>query len=347
MHHDVQYCRDALPGVSRTFALGIELLGDPLRDEIAIAYLICRVLDTVEDTTTLAADIRADVLDHAALEFVESDRHEACALRIERLFADPTLDGADHALCRNARTVLRAFHALRPGARNAMRRSLREMGDGMAATVRRERDGTVLQLETFGDLERYCYYVAGTVGHLLTNLFVLDRPSIAPEIETRLCARAVAFGLGLQVTNIIKNVTDDIARGVAYVPRVLFERAGIELETLADAPGDPRGRAVVAGLVQHALGWLDDALEYTLTLPARERDLRMFCGLPLAFALRTLARAVATDEVFSEETLKIGRLEVRAIHARMDQVVADDDAIRRLYHEEKGRILDRLPRVRT
>lgn len=347
MHDEAQYCREVLPGVSRTFALGIELLREPLRDEIAIAYLICRILDTVEDTTTLPGDDRAAVLDRAALELLEPDLHDGCALRIERLFADPSLEGADHALCRNARTVLRAFHGLRPGAREAMRRSLREMGEGMAATVRRERDGTVLHLETFADLERYCYYVAGTVGHLLTNLFVLDRPSITREIETRLSARAVAFGLGLQVTNIIKNVTDDIARGVAYVPQVLFERAGVGLETLAGTPEDPRGRAVVAGLVQHALGWLDDALEYTLALPAREGDLRMFCGLPLAFALRTLARAVATDEVFSEETLKIGRLEVRAIQARMERALADDGAIRRLYAEEKGRILERLPPVRS
>jgi farnesyl-diphosphate farnesyltransferase len=347
LQEDVQYCRNALPGVSRTFALGSELLAEPLRDEVAIAYLICRVLDTVEDTTTLPADVRADLLDRAAVDLVELDRHAACAAEIERLFAGPALDGADHALCRNAGTVMRAFHGLRPGAREAMRRSLREMGEGMAATVRRERDGTVLQLETFGDLERYCYYVAGTVGHLLTNLFVLDRASIDRDVRIRLDARAVSFGLGLQVTNIVKNVTDDIARGVAYVPRVLFEQAGIELETLAGAPADPRGRAIVAGLVQHALGWLDDALEYTLALPPREQDLRMFCGLPLAFALRTLARAVATDEVFSEETLKIGRLEVRAIHARMDRVVADDDAVRRLYAEEKGHILDRLPPVRT
>ena len=347
MNDDIQYCRNALPAVSRTFAQGIELHDDPLRHEIAIAYLICRVHDTDEHTTDQTADVRAELLDRAAVEVVEPDRHQACAARIEQLFADPGLDGADHALCRNAGTVLRAFHGLRAGAREAMRRSLREMGEGMAATVRRERDGTVLQLETLGDLERYCYYVAGTVGHLLTNLFALDRPSIGPEVETRLNARAVSFGLGLQVTNIVKNVTDDIARGVAYVPQELFERAGIELETLAGAPADPRGRAVVAGLVQHALGWLDDALEYTLALPPRERDLRMFCGLPLAFALRTLARAVATDEVFSEETLKIGRLEVRAIHARMDRVVADDDAVRRLYAEEKEHILDRLPPVRS
>ncbi len=51
----VRYCRETLHGVSRTFALGIELLKMPLRDEIGIAYLVCRILDTIEDTTDLPA----------------------------------------------------------------------------------------------------------------------------------------------------------------------------------------------------------------------------------------------------------------------------------------------------
>jgi len=50
---ELAYCRRILPRVSRTFALGIELLGEPLRDITTVAYLICRILDTVEDTTSL------------------------------------------------------------------------------------------------------------------------------------------------------------------------------------------------------------------------------------------------------------------------------------------------------
>jgi farnesyl-diphosphate farnesyltransferase len=347
MTDDVQYCRDVLPGVSRTFALGIELLRDPLRDEVGIAYLVCRVLDTVEDTVSLPADARAELLDRAAVELLDPGHAAGCATEIERLLADPALDGADHRLTRNTGRVVRALHGLRPGAREAMRESIREMGEGMAATVRRERDGEVLQLETLGDLERYCYYVAGTVGHLLTNLFVLDRPGIGPEREAALRKRAVAFGLGLQVTNIVKNVVDDIERGVAYLPRTLFERAGIDLDTLVRDPDDPRGREVVGGLVEHAVGWLDDALGYTLALPPDETDLRLFCGLPLAFAVRTLAQAVRGREVFRESALKISRTEVRAIHERLRRIVRDDEALRDLYREEKARITDRLPHVRT
>lgn len=347
MNEDLRYCRQALPDVSRTFALGIELLRDPLRDEVGVAYLICRILDTIEDTTDLPANDRADLLRRCATDIADPDRWPERAAEIERMFSDPALDGPDHALCREASRVLRVFHGFRPGARTAIAPSVAEMADGMAATVLRERDGEVLQLESLADLERYCYYVAGTVGHLLTNLFALDRAAIDDAVADRLRDREVAFGLGLQVTNIVKNVTEDIERGMAYLPRSLFERTGIELATLIERPDDPRGREVVGGLIEHALGWLDEALEYTLTLPTSERDLRLFCGLPLAFAVRTLGLAARGDGVFSERALKISRTEVRAIHGRLRAALDDESAIRRLYDEERERVASRLAKARS
>jgi len=332
---NVAWCREVLPAVSRTFALGIELLRDPLRDEIGVAYLICRVLDTIEDTTTLPAEDRAEMLERFADEFMGATWPKLAA-DVQAMFADDALAGPDVELCRRADAVLGVFHSFRPGAREAMRQSIIEMAQGMAETVRREMRGEGLRLYDEADLERYCYYVAGTVGKLLCNEWALDRPdTITPEVKQRLDKHAVSFGLGLQVTNIIKGVTDDIGRGVAYVPHKLFEAAGIDLQTLIDDPNDPRGREVVSGLVQMTLLWLDEALEYTVTLPESERDIRLFCALPLVFALRTLTRAMATTEVFSESVLKITRDEVRAIHAELERAVESNDALRAIYVRER------------
>ena len=334
----IRYCRKALHGVSRTFALGIELLKEPLRDEIGIAYLVCRILDTLEDSTELPAEGRVAMLQMADQQIFDPALYPDCAAAIELMFAGSSLKGADHELCRHAGTVLAALHQLREPARDAMEPSVREMARGMAQTVQRELRGEGLHLETMEDLERYCYYVAGTVGHLLTSLYALDRPSISPEIEAELRRHEVAFGLGLQVTNIIKGVTDDIGRGVSYLPLCLFRQAGITIETLLERPDDPRGREVVAGLADWTLNKLDEALEYTLALPVGERDLRLFCGLPLAFAVRTLSLALRSSSVFSENVLKISRLEVAAIHHRMESILDDNDSIRRLYQEERTRV---------
>jgi farnesyl-diphosphate farnesyltransferase len=339
IEQDIAWCRAVLPAVSRTFALGIELLRDPLRDEIGLAYLICRILDTLEDTTSLPADARAGMLERFAREFMEAGRWAGLAADVETMFLDAALAGPDIELARNTGVVLRVFHSFRPGAREAMHQSIVEMAEGMAETVRREMRGEGLRLHDEADLKRYCYYVAGTVGKLLCNMWALDRPEVfTSAVKARLDEHAVTFGLGLQVTNIIKGVTDDIARGVAYVPNKLFEAAGIDLATLVENPRDPRGREVVRGLVQMTLLWLDEALEYTLIVPATERDIRLFCALPLVFAVRTLSRAMRTTEVFSEKVLKITRDEVMAIHAELQECIGDDSALRAIYERERTSI---------
>jgi farnesyl-diphosphate farnesyltransferase len=262
------------------------------------------------------------------------------AADVERMFADTALSGPDHELCRHTAAVLRAFHAFRPGAREAQRQSIIEMAQGMAETVLRELRGEGLRLQDEEDLKRYCYYVAGTVGKLLCNEWALDRPqTITLQVKAELEKRAVSFGLGLQVTNIIKGVTDDIERGVTYVPNKLFERAGIDLKTLLENPADPRGREVVAGLAEMTLLWLDEALEYTLVIPPSERDIRLFCALPLVFALRTLALALRTTDVFSESVLKITREEVRQIHAELERSIEDNAALRAIHVREREQVL--------
>lgn len=346
MSAETQYCRDVLPAVSRTFALGIELLRDPLRDEIGVAYLICRILDTIEDTTELPASQRAELLERFASSF-NTDGWPALATEVEAMFADAALNGHDHELCRNTSRVLSVYHAFRPGAREAMSDSIAEMARGMAETVRRETRGDGLRLQDEEDLKRYCYYVAGTVGKMLCNEWALDRPAITPEIKARLDERAINFGLGLQVTNIIKGVTDDIERGVAYVPHKLFTAAGIDLQTLIDNPSDPRGREVVAGLAEMTLLWLDEALEYTLIIPATERDIRLFCALPLVFAVRTLARALKTTDVFSERILKITRDEVTRIHTEAEAAIESDAALRAIHERERAAVLDEIEKARA
>src|SRR5690606_3005236 len=69
-----------------------------------------------------------------------------------------------------------------------------------------------VKLATEADLDQYCYYVAGTVGEMLTGLFATDREISAPS-SAWMTRHSIDFGLGLQMTNVIKDVTEDFARG--------------------------------------------------------------------------------------------------------------------------------------
>jgi farnesyl-diphosphate farnesyltransferase len=112
--------------------------------------------------------------------------------------------------------VLDAFFALSPAAAEAIRRHVIPSAGGMADFVARTRDGR-LELEDLDDLKAYCHVVAGLVGEMLTELFLLDRPGLAAEAGA-LLARARAFGEALQLVNILKDASSDAAEGRIYLP---------------------------------------------------------------------------------------------------------------------------------
>ena len=65
-----------LLGTSRTFALSIPMLPQPTREEVAVAYLLFRVADTLEDATLWAEDRRRKELERFAAQFTETRINE-------------------------------------------------------------------------------------------------------------------------------------------------------------------------------------------------------------------------------------------------------------------------------
>lgn len=283
------FCTAMLPKVSRTFAICIRLLPDRIEHSVLVAYLLCRVADTIEDSIRLAPNEKVRLLHHfrACLAAEGADPHE-----LRTAFREPRSD--EELLAREAHAVLGEFRQLPQAHQDAVRPWVQEMCEGMAEFVARRaasRGEDLEALATVEDLDRYCYFVAGTVGHLLTELFHLHDGRRSEPRRRRLRALATSFGLGLQLTNIIKDVADDRRRGWSFVPRELCQLAGISPEELQDGDHRDQAQRVMRLLIEKAKGHLLDALEYTTRLPRRAYGIRLFCLTSLYFAVRTLRLA--------------------------------------------------------
>ncbi|MEE8267473.1 MAG: phytoene/squalene synthase family protein, partial [Gemmatimonadales bacterium] len=310
---DLAYCGEMLPKVSRTFALCIKLLPSDLERSVMVAYLLCRIADTIEDAEDLPAGDKRALLQRFA-DNVGAPRDDVGYLR-EAFSGDGSAE--DH-LCHNADRVLRAFGRLGRDEQEAVRPWVAEMCAGMVEFSREPvTPGSAMpSLERLEDLDRYCYYVAGTVGHLLTALFSLklaqrDRDRV-PQLE----AYATSFGLGLQLTNIIKDAAKDHRLGWSFIPRELCDREGIDVDELFGSGHADASRRVFTVLIDKARGHLQDALHYTTLFPATQYRIRLFCLTSLYFAVRTLSLAAADDGRLVEGgTVKITRGEVYRILA--------------------------------
>lgn len=296
------YCSDMLPKVSRTFALCIRLLPADLEHPVLLAYLLCRIADTIEDAADLPGLDKDALLNHlrACLDEEGPD-----AGPIAARFEEPRTD--EEELANQADVVLREFRRLPSFERSAIRPWVQEMCSGMAGYASQYRDGSADEprtLDTIDDLERYCYVVAGTVGHLLTDLFGTVRLAVTPRHYAKLKPLATSFGLGLQLTNIIKDVADDKRRGWSFVPQELFDQVGLQPGQLHDPERGSEARAAIRVLIRKASDHLQDALEYCTRLPRSEYRVRLFCLTSLYFAVRTL-RLAARDARLLDPTHKV------------------------------------------
>ena len=163
--------------------------------------------------------------------------------------------------------MIDAFNELHPAAQEIIRQHTLRTVEGMVGFVERTQGGH-LRLRDLDDLRQYCYTVAGIVGEMSTDLFLLGR-DVQPDLADSLKARAPRFGEALQLVNILKDSAFDGDEGRTYVPTGVDREAVFEL-----AHAD-----------------LEIAAEYTNDLQAAEapRGVVAFCALPIRLAYAALA----------------------------------------------------------
>lgn len=295
-----------LDGVSRTFALTIPQLPKPLYPVVANAYLLCRTVDTIEDEISLSPDEKR----HFCSGFIEVVKYGADATKFSQqlypLLSDQTLP-SEHELVKRIPDVIRITRGFSDGQIIALSCCVETMANGMPQFQAQELDKG---LPTLDEMDRYCYYVAGCVGEMLTKLFC----EYSAEIESHeaiLLNLSVSFGQGLQMTNILKDIWDDLERGVCWLPQDVFSEFGFDLADLSPDQNSEDFRAGLEHLIGIAHTHLANALSFTLLIPKRETGIRNFCLWALGMAVLTLRKIKNNLSFNCSEQVKISRNSVK------------------------------------
>ncbi len=276
---------DLLLKTSRTFALSIPQLPEPTRQEVTIAYLLFRIADTYEDASRWSSDHRVQALQAFGGQ-LKNGNLTSSAMPDFAVVGPPVDHEGYMELLAETPFVLDSFHNLNPDAQAAIRIHLLKTVQGMSDFVARDPEAHSVELTSLDELREYCYFVAGLVGEMLTELFLLGRPQLAGIAES-LRNRSRDFGEALQLVNILKDASVDAGEGRTFLPR-----------------GVTRGE--VFGL---ARGNLQEAAKYVHALQEAQAPLGMvrFCALPVLLAVGALTRVeeqgpgakLSRDEVFA------------------------------------------------
>ncbi len=312
-----EFCKEWLQMVSRTFALNIKILSEPLQNTIRLAYLFMRIADTIEDDRAMPPQMRKELLDQFCKCFAPNGPVWS-EIEVFRSLLPASWKNESHPdqfLVAHCQLVFEVFAGLPDSLRHPVDDRVREMCTGMVHyAMQREVDGW-FRLQTRQELLDYCYFVAGTVGLMLTELFSARTRFVSAKRKERLRSRSVAFGLGLQLVNIARDIPADWGRRTVFVPQEMCETHGILPEALPDPTRRAQSSKVLMDLIRLADHELREAQSYILDLPRTAPRVRLFCLWPLLMAQDTLIKlarhpAAALDP---SARIKIGRRRVKFI----------------------------------
>lgn len=320
-----RFSRDILPAVSRTFALSVQLLRGELGRSVLCAYLLCRIADTIEDDGQATPSEKVRLLHEFLSCLDDAELADAFPARASHIAGDD----AHVNLLRKTDLVCVLFRSLPAGSRARVAHWVGVMARGMASFVERHPAG--LRIQTVEEYREYCYYVAGTVGCMLTELW-REHGQVPADRYDALWARCTRFGEALQTVNILKDIAADVVReNSIFVPEATLRAHGSSHATLLDPGHLQASRAAVGEFI--ALAWddLDQAFEYLLLIPRRAVTVRAFCVLPLLYAYATLRELTRSDAMLRPGgVVKISRREVRALMAGGLAAMGSNALLRRL-----------------
>lgn len=166
-------------------------------------------------------------------------------------------------------------------------------GTTMDLEPRPEAEEALQTFATFDDLYRYCYLVASVVGLVCIKIFGYT--------DLRAEKLAEETGVAFQLTNILRDVKEDAARGRIYLPLDLLDEFGVSVDrvgALADgAPMETSERALLRALGSRAEEYYASAERL---LPLIDRDSRAALWVLVTIYHRLLVKiAEADSDVFA------------------------------------------------
>ncbi|KAG2500085.1 hypothetical protein HYH03_002362 [Edaphochlamys debaryana] len=289
---DLAFCYGMLNDVSRSFAIVIQQLPNPLRDAICVFYLVLRGLDTVEDDMALDVAFKLDELKRFHERIYDKGFTMDCGYNhYKRLMAQ-------------FGTVVNVFLGLDPQHQQVIADITRRMGYGMAEFIEKD-------VISVADYDQYCHYVAGLVGIGLSQLFAtsgLESPAMAAQEGL-----ANHMGLFLQKTNIIRDYLEDIMEEPAprmFWPKDIWGRYGQKLDDFKDPANRKQAVQCLNHMITDALRHVPYCMQYMEQL--KHPMVFRFCAIPQIMAAGTLALCYNNGKVF-EGVVKMRRGETARV----------------------------------
>ena len=248
-------------------ALAFILLPREKRDAMSALYAFCRAVDDVADEDSVPTEQR-----RAELAAWREDIRRACENKTPQFI----LNQEFAPVIQKFKLPFALFDELIQGC---------------------EMDLEKLRYENYAELELYCHRVASVVGLLSIEIF--GHESAASRVY------AEQLGQALQLTNILRDVKNDAARGRIYLPLAELEKFGVSAQEILDGKFSDRYEALARSVGRRARDYYQAARQ---ALPPTDRRAMVAAELMGSVYWQLLLKLERGNfNVFGDRPLKLSK----------------------------------------
>lgn len=292
-----------LSKVSRSFAVAISFLKEPLKEYVSISYLLFRVLDTVEDAIWAdPAQQKKSFEDF--LSFLKSD-FSLVNLETWKKNFPSKIPEHEKNLIAISEKIFQRLNELPTVASDVIKATAKSMTQGMSFYC--DQKNKNLKITSVTQLNQYCIFVAGIIGELLENLYAITSHQAKLNIQQSKSKiiKALHFGIFLQKINILKDQFQDEKEGRFFI-------------------SDRKN--VLSSLKFH----IQQSLDYLKSIAQPDFGYRMFCGFSFFLALLTVP--VLTQSKSEFDINKISKSEVQDLILQLQEKIHSNQDIDEIFN---------------
>lgn len=247
-----QLCRRITREHAKTFYLSTRFLPNHKQRSIFAIYALCRYVDDLVDEAKDCADnstLEVNSLEEK-LEYFEQKLHQAYQT-----------GSSSHPILMAFADTLSRFDIPKEYPMLLM--------EGVG------QDLSIDRIQTFQEMYEYSYKVASVVGLMTSEVFGYDSPDALTH--------AVDLGIAMQLTNILRDVGEDLQKGRIYIPADELKQYGVTEESLFAHQKSPEFLALMQFQIARARSYYDSAKKGIEMLTPDSR-------LPVCLALENYSR---------------------------------------------------------
>lgn len=312
---------ELLKQTSRSFYLTLRVLPRAIRPQIGLAYLLARTTDTIADTEIVPVAQRLVALQKLRERILGTS---SVTLNFGELAKQQGLP-AERMLLERVEEALAELGGLTETDLKLVRQVLDTICGGQELDLRRfgspsgpPEGGTpnLIALQNDAELDDYTYRVAGCVGEFWTRMCLGHLFPTALLDEVRFLAEGIRFGKGLQLVNILRDLSADLRNGRCYLPADKLAAIGLTPADLLSPANEAKFRPLYQRYLDLAEAHLAAGWDYTNTIPRGQVRVRLACAWPILIGLETIKRLRIEPVLDPTRRVKVSRADVRGIIAR-------------------------------